>query len=75
MGFVRKNISITDAQDAFLRERNISLSKLVQRSIEKEIEDLKFAMLTRKNDEEMQKGEYEEMELDALTEEAKNWSQ
>ncbi|RKZ06042.1 hypothetical protein DRQ25_14820 [Candidatus Fermentibacteria bacterium] len=73
MAVVRRNVSITEIQDKFLRERNLSLSKLVQERIEKEIDDWKFARATSKALREMERGHYEEMDLAEFLEKAKKW--
>ncbi len=41
MKAVRKSISIPKEQDEWIKENNISLSKLVQEKIEKEMENKK----------------------------------
>jgi hypothetical protein len=73
MSFVRKNISITEFQDSFIRDQNISLSKLVQKALDKEIQSIKFAHITNKNYDEMGKGNYKEKELNNFLSEAENW--
>ncbi|MDD9952761.1 MAG: hypothetical protein OXR66_00325 [Candidatus Woesearchaeota archaeon] len=54
MSSVRKSISITDAQEAFLQENNISLSKMVQKTINQTIDDMKFAHITEQRIQEME---------------------
>ena len=73
MSFVRKNISITEFQDSFIKSRNISLSKLVQKALDKEINDINFANITNNNYDEMEKGKYEEKEINDFLSEAENW--
>ena len=73
MSFVRKNISITEFQDSFIKSRNISLSKLVQKALDKEINDINFANITNNNYNEMEKGKYEEKEINDFLSEAENW--
>ena len=73
MSFVRKNISITEFQDSFIKSRNISLSKLVQKVLDKEINDINFANITNNNYNEMEKGKYEEKEINDFLSEAENW--
>ena len=59
---VRKNISITRKQDAFLKLNSISLSKLTQKAINRQIDNIKFAKVTEKNLREMEQGVYEEID-------------
>ncbi|MFT4304899.1 MAG: hypothetical protein ACMXX8_02305 [Candidatus Woesearchaeota archaeon] len=73
MSFVRKNISITEFQDSFIKSRNISLSKLVQKALDKEINDINFSNITNNNYNEMEKGKYEEKEINDFLSEAENW--
>lgn len=73
MNTVRKNVSITKTQDEFLRLNNISLSKLTQAAIRKQMDDIRFAKLTARNLEEMEHGSYEEMEFDEFLKQAKEW--
>ena len=73
MVVIRRNVSITEAQDAFLRKQNISLSKLIQERINKEMDDWKFARATAKALREMEQGHYEEMDFDQFLKKAKEW--
>lgn len=73
MSFVRKNISITEMQDSFIKSQNLSLSRIVQKSLNREMENMKFATMTNKNYKEMEKGKYEEMEMNEFLSEAENW--
>ena len=73
MVVIRRNVSITEAQDAFLRKQNISLSKLIQERINKEMDDWKFARATAKALREMEQGHYEEMPADEFLRTLKEW--
>jgi len=73
MNTVRKNISITKNQEKFLKLNNISLSRLTQAAIRRQMDDIRFAKVTAKNLEEMEHGNYEEMEFDEFLKQAKEW--
>ena len=70
---VRKTISITEEQEAFLTANHMSLSRITQSAINKTMEDLAFAKLTRKNLSEMEEGKYTEMELEEFQKTASKW--
>ena len=70
---VRKSISITAQQERFLKQHSISLSRLTQKAIEREIDDRKFAAATKAARKEIEAGRYTEMDMDEFLEQAKKW--
>lgn len=73
MAFVRKSVSITKAQDDFLKKKNLSLSKLLQDRLAEEMRAWKKARRMDNILRQMEQGNYEEMDMDQFLREARKW--
>jgi len=73
MATVRKSVSISLEQDTFVKDQNLSLSRLLQKVIDKKIEDMKFLRQTHKNLREMKAGKYIEVDSNHFEEELDKW--
>ncbi len=66
---IRKNITITREQAKFVKERNINLSRLVQKVLDKDMDDWNFYQSHLKGLREIEQGRYKEMSFDDIREE------
>lgn len=70
---IRKNITITEEQAAFVKERNINLSRLVQNVLDKDREDWKFHLSTQEAFREIERGQYKDQNWNDLLKEMRGW--
>lgn len=66
---IRKNITITQEQAEFVKEKNINLSRLVQKVLDKDIDDWKFYQSHLKGLRDIKQGRYKQTSFDELREE------
>jgi len=73
MAAIRRSVSITAEQDALLRKYHVSLSKLTQKAIKQELENLRFAERTAKAWKEIDAGKGITMSAEEFLKELKKW--